>query len=135
MNYRLLAAALLAGCLAGPAAAADFTLSFEWGSTPVCTTGVPEFAANPPFVVTGVPPGTRALEFEMLDMDAPDFHHGGGIVKYHGQRLIAPGAFGYLAPCPPRGRHYYLWTVIAKDRAGTFARQLGHAKAGRSFPP
>lgn len=130
----LVAARFGAGPLVADATAADFTVRFSWGSTPVCATGIPKFVPNPAFAVNGVPPGTHALSFEMIDLDAPSFHHGGGVVAYHGQTVIAPGAFGYLGPCPPSGSHYYLWTVTALDRGTTFGRVLGRAKAGLSFP-
>ncbi|WP_237153384.1 phospholipid-binding protein [Oryzibacter oryziterrae] len=130
----LLAAFALAG-FSAPAAADDFLLDTAWGRTPPCNTGSPHLIPNPAFALSGVPPRTRVLVFEMLDLNAPGFKHGGGTVRYKGQRLIAPGAFSYLGPCPPAGEtHRYIWTVYAKDGPGTFATELGKAEVVKSFP-
>ena len=70
----------------------------------------------------------------MIDLNAPDFRHGGGTVPYAGEDLVPAGAFRYLGPCPPAGPHRYMWTAKARDRGTTFGRTLGEATATRSFP-
>ncbi len=125
------AAVVLVG-FALPAAA--FELSFSWGATPACDSGRPAVVASPEFRLGNVPPGTRVIIFEMIDLNAPDFHHGGGSVPYAGNDLVPAGAFRYLGPCPPAGPHRYTWKATAKDRGTTFGRMLGEASATRSFP-
>ncbi|SCM78142.1 conserved exported hypothetical protein [uncultured Pleomorphomonas sp.] len=127
----LAAAAALAGFVL-PAAA--FELSFAWGATPACGSGRPAVVASPEFRLANVPPGTRVVVFQMIDLNAPNFRHGGGTVPYAGNGLIAAGAFRYLGPCPPAGPHRYMWTATARDRGTTFGRTLGEASATRSFP-
>ncbi|CAI9414022.1 hypothetical protein ANOBCDAF_03097 [Pleomorphomonas sp. T1.2MG-36] len=127
----LVAAAALAG-FALPANA--FELSFRWGATPACDSGRPAAVDSPEFALANVPPGTRVITFEMMDLNAPDFRHGGGTVPYTGEDLVPAGAFRYLGPCPPAGPHRYMWTAKARDRGTTFGRTLGEATATRSFP-
>lgn len=127
----LATAAVLVG-FALPAAA--FELSFAWGDTPPCDSGRPAVVASPEFRLANVPPGTRVIAFEMTDLNAPNFRHGGGTVPYAGDDIIQPGAFRYLGPCPPAGPHRYMWTATARDRGTTFGRTLGEATATRSFP-
>ncbi len=114
--------------------AAAFELSFAWGATPACSGGRPAVVASPEFRLANVPPGTRVIVFEMIDLAAPDFRHGGGTVAYAGDDLVPAGAFRYLGPCPPAGPHRYRWTATARDRGTTFGRTLGEASASRSFP-
>ena len=114
--------------------AAAFELSFAWGATPACSGGRPAVVASPEFRLANVPPGTRVIVFEMIDLAAPDFRHGGGTVAYAGGDLVPAGAFRYLGPCPPAGPHRYRWTATARDRGTTFGRTLGEASASRSFP-
>lgn len=119
---------------AASAQADGLRLDFNWGNTPACATGVPATIPNPPFIVTNVPPGTRVLDFRMVDLNVPSYDHGGGMVRYTGQAVIQPGAFKYRGPCPPSGRHRYAWTLAAKDNPGLFARVLATATAVRNFP-
>lgn len=129
---RCLAIATMLAGFTLPAAA--FELSFSWGATPACDSGHPSEVASPEFRLSNVPPGTRVIVFEMTDLNAPNFRHGGGTVPYAGNDLVPAGAFGYLGPCPPAGPHRYMWTATAKDRGTTFGRSLGEASATRSFP-
>ena len=131
MLKRLVIAVALAG-FALPASA--FELSFRWGATPACDGGRPAVVDSPEFALANVPPGTRVIAFEMIDLAAPDFRHGGGTVAYAGNDLVPAGAFRYLGPCPPAGPHRYRWTATARDRGTTFGRTLGEASASRSFP-
>jgi len=130
MLTRLAAVALIASAL--PAAA--FELSFSWGTTPACNSGHPSVIGSPEFKLTDVPAGTRVIEFQMIDLNAPDFRHGGGTVPYAGGGLVEAGTFRYLGPCPPTGTHRYMWSAKAKDRGTTFGRTLGEASTARSFP-
>ncbi|XUY29707.1 YbhB/YbcL family Raf kinase inhibitor-like protein [Agrobacterium sp. rho-8.1] len=122
MRFVLACAATLV--LAGPALA-DMKVSFEWGPTSKCFD-----SKSPPFKVTGVPAGTVKLGFDMKDLDAPDYYHGGGKVDYSGQSDIPYGAFRYKGPCPPT-KHRYRFTVKALDAKG---KELNKAVAAKSFP-
>ena len=116
---------------AGPAAAADFGLSFDWGNIKKCTSGTPNSVPNPKFSLRGVPAGTASIQFRMVDLAVPSYPHGGGTVKYSSGATIAPGAFKYQSPCPPNGAHTYEWTATAKDASG---KKLGEAKARKKYP-
>ncbi len=84
-------------------------VDFSWAETSGCF--APE---SPAFTVSNVPKGTEYLRFEMTDLDAPDFEHGGGTVRYSGPE-VPRGAFRYKGPCPPSGAHNYRWDVTALD--------------------
>jgi len=114
-----------------PAAAADFGLAFEWGNLKKCTTGYPNSVPNPKFTLRNVPKGTASIQFRMVDRNNPGYNHGGGTVKYSGGASIAPGAFKYMSPCPPRGSNTYEWTATAKDASG---KKLGTASARKKYP-
>lgn len=129
---RLVLAAVLLGLSSLPATA--FEIGFSWGATPACAGGRPLPVDSPEFRVAGVPPGARVIIFTLTDLNAPNFHHGGGTVAYGGEAVIPAGAFRYLGPCPPAGSHRYMWTAVARDRGTTFGRTLGEASAARSFP-
>ena len=68
----------------------------------------------------------------MTDLDVPSYNHGSGLVAYHGEKVIAPGAFRYKSPCPPGGRHTYEWTATAQTRK--MGGKLGVARARRPYP-
>jgi phosphatidylethanolamine-binding protein (PEBP) family uncharacterized protein len=107
------------------ASANAMSLSFNWGSTPACSSSPPAFKLG------AVPKGTKYLDFELVDFDAPNFRHGGGTVDYAGP-AVAAGAFSYTGPCPPSGAHHYQWTVSALDAGKS---ELGRATATGTFPP
>jgi hypothetical protein len=109
--------------LAGPAQA--MTLSFSWGPTKACFD-----SKSPPIRLKGVPRKTVAIRFRMKDLDAPNYPHGGGTVKYRGRNYFPYGSFRYRGPCPPRP-HRYRITAEALDRNG---RVLARAHAVRRFP-
>lgn len=124
MRSLLLALAGVIGLSAVSASA--MTLSFDWGPTTRC------FDPNsPPIHVGDVPKGTKRLSFVMHDLDAPNFHHGGGSVRYLGNASLDYGAFHYKGPCPPK-QHTYRMTVTATDASG---KVLAKAGAERKFPP
>jgi phosphatidylethanolamine-binding protein (PEBP) family uncharacterized protein len=119
-------AAMALGCLTLAAPASAMSLSFTWVGTAACS------STPPAFKIASAPEGTKYLDFELKDFDAPNFKHGGGTVDYTGQSTIPAGAFSYTGPCPPSGAHRYQWTVTALD-AGKHA--IGRATATASFPP
>ena len=116
---------------AQPVLSDDFTLDFEWGDIPRCTSGSPNRVDNPVFTLNNVPTGTARIDFNMRDLQAPSYYHGGGKIAYTGQTMIEPGAFKYASPCPPGSRHQYRWTARAKDDNG---KTLGKATAKRWYP-
>lgn len=123
---------LAATCIlaAGPALA--FDIGFDWSGLKSCTNGKPNTVANPAFQVSGVPAGTKFIRFKLTDRDVPNYNHGGGVVAYDGQKVIAPGAFKYKSPCPPSGRHTYEWTATAQTKKNGGA--LASARAARKYP-
>lgn len=128
-------ALILFGWIAtGPAKAADFSFTFDWGDIPLCTSGSPNTVSNPSFVLKNVPEGTKVIKFSLTDLDVPSYDHGGGSVKYTGQGTVEPGAFKYESPCPPDGSHTYEWQADAKDGDGFFSGTLGTAKSSVKYP-
>ena len=119
-------ALLLAGASPSLAQAPSFRVDFSWDGTASCFD-----PQSPPFSLSGVPAGTKRLNFAMKDLDAPSFPHGGGIVSFSGQTQVSRGAFSYKGPCPPSGQHTYQWTVEAQDDAG---KALAVATAAKKFP-
>lgn len=117
-----------------PVLASEFTISFEWGDIPLCTSGSPNTIANPKFVLTNVPAGTKFIQFTMTDLDVPSYDHGGGTVEYNGKNVIEPGAFKYSSPCPPDGSHRYEWTAKAIKKKSIFGGAIGKAKATKRYP-
>lgn len=119
---RLLAAALMSLAVT-PALAMG--LSFDWGPTKKC------FDRNsPPMTVSAVPDGTKKLRIQMVDLNAPNYPHGGGTVAYEGSGKLPYGAFRYQGPCPP-SPHVYQFTVEALDAKG---KVIGKATAKKRFP-
>ncbi|MBB4305398.1 hypothetical protein GGD81_004474 [Rhodobium orientis] len=114
---------LAASAVTSPASA--MSLGFSWGPTKKCFD-----SKSPPMRVGKVPKGTRKLRFRMVDLNAPNYPHGGGTVAWSGKRNIPYGAFRYKGPCPP-SRHTYQFTVEA---LGAGNKVLGRAKARRAFP-
>jgi phosphatidylethanolamine-binding protein (PEBP) family uncharacterized protein len=132
MRHLLATSAALLMAAEGPAAGAPaFSLSFEWGDIPLCTSGDPNVVDSPEFRVSAVPDGTESIRFRLTDLDVPDFEHGGGTVLYAGEEAIASGAFRYKSPCPPSGSHTYEWTATALDTGGT---ELAEARASKRYP-
>lgn len=120
-------AMMLLGTSALLAQAAKFAADFTWEGTESCFD-----PKSPPFSLSAVPEGTKELSFQMKDLDAPSYPHGGGSVPYNGQKEIPRGAFSYRGPCPPSGQHSYQWTVKAQDGSG---QTLAETKVTKKFPP
>ncbi len=100
-----------------------FSASFSW-----CP------ASSPNFVLSDVPEGTVNVQFAMMDLDKPGFHHGGGTVGYRGQPEVPCGAFasGFVGPSPPPGEvHTYEFTIHALGPGDTV---LATTRARRKFP-
>ena len=87
---------------------------------------------SPEVVWAGAPTGTHALALTVLDPDAGDFVHwlvfdiagasSGSLPENVGTGAGAPpqgrnsrGDRGYTGPCPPSGRHHYVFTLYALD--------------------
>ena len=129
----LLAASLFVTTFAVlPVSAAAFSLEFKWRPLKLCTSGSPNTVANPVFKLNEVPAGTKYIRFKLKDNDAPNYNHGGGVVAWSGQDVIAPGAFRYKSPCPPSGVHTYVWTATAQKKKN--GGKLATAKAERQYP-
>lgn len=115
-------------------AAHSFSLDFNWEGLELCTSGRPNIVSNPEFIIDGLPEGTGAITFRLVDKDVPSFNHGGGTVVVTSNGVVAPGAFKYKSPCPPNGSHTYEWTATAKTKKGFGGRKLGVARAARQYP-
>jgi phosphatidylethanolamine-binding protein (PEBP) family uncharacterized protein len=109
-----------------------FSIEFTWDGLKSCTSGNPNTVSNPQFVLKDVPEGTKFIRFKLVDTNVRQFNHGGGVVAYTGQEVIAPGAFKYKSPCPPGGSHLYEWTATAQSTKS--GGKLGTAKAARDYP-
>ena len=111
----------LAFLIVGTADASAFSMSYRWCGL-----------SSPVFALSGVPKGTTTLQFHMVDLDAPNYNHGGGSVPYKGQARVACGALSnYSPPSPPGGSHSYQITVTA---FGPGNSSLGTATSTRKFP-
>lgn len=107
--------------IAGTVDASAFSMSYRWCGL-----------SSPVFSLSGVPKGTTTLQFHMVDLDAPNYNHGGGSVPYKGQASVACGALNnYTPPSPPGGAHSYQITVTA---LGSGNSNLGTASSTRKFP-
>lgn len=108
---------------------------------------------SPPLAWHGVPHGTRGYALILTDPDAPDPAHPPTHTFVHwvvaylpasihaltaSQSASLPGGSrdgvnstghsGYIPPCPPAGRHHYIFTLYALDTAS----QLAPANANRA---
>ena len=110
-----------------PSAAQAFSASFSWAGISTCG------STSPAFTLRDAPKGTAKLSFEMHDLDAPAFRHGGSTVAYDGHGQVAQGAIAYTGPCPPVGQvHRYIWTIRALAADG---KVLAQTTAEGRFPP
>jgi phosphatidylethanolamine-binding protein (PEBP) family uncharacterized protein len=89
------------------------SLDWQWKKSHECS------KVSPAFLVSGLPEGTKTIEIDMVDLDAPNYDHGGGSVPHAGgpTATIADGALkNYRGPCPPNFAsfgHDYQFTVRA----------------------
>lgn len=116
--------------IAEASSAAAFSVSFDWGNIPKCTTGYPNTVESPEFALSDVPKRAVKLEFALHDLDVA-YDHGGGAVEYHGANAILAGSFTYKSPCPPNGPHLYEWTIKAVDESG---KTLATTTATKRYP-
>lgn len=128
MKRLLTAAAILAASTS--MAAAEFSIAFQWGNIPLCTSGRPNTVGNPAFTVRDLPAGTETVEFRLVDLDVRSYNHGGARVRMNASGNVPSGTFTYRSPCPPNGVHTYEWTATA--RSGN--QVLGTASATRRYP-
>jgi len=117
----LLSAAIFGLALLTSTHSYAFSASFKW-----CT------GSSPLFSLSGVPKGTATLSFHMFDHQAA-FNHGGGDVRYTGQKTVPCGSLHeWTGPFPPPGAtHTYEFTIKALDSAGNV---LGTANPSRDYP-
>ena len=87
---------------------------------------------NPPLIIHGVPEKAKSLAIILVDQDAEPGHEPHWLVwnispetKDIHEHTVPFGAVvglnhhaktGYAGPCPPPGRHRYLFTLYALDR-------------------
>lgn len=116
---------LTAGMAALASPAHAFGLSFDWGPTKKCFD-----SKSPPIKLTKVPNGTAKIRFRMVDLNAPNYQHGGGTVSFDGKTSLPYGAFRYTGPCPP-STHTYQISAEALDAKG---KVLAKAQARKRFP-
>jgi len=131
MRWLLVSALAACASVAGVSVPAHaFSVTFDWGNIPKCTSGHPNTVGSPKFMLQDVPKGAVKLEFALKDLDVA-YDHGGGTVAYAGEGSVPAGAFTYKSPCPPNGAHNYEWTVTALDTAG---KRIGTGKAKKQYP-
>lgn len=129
-TLKILALSLALGVASTSAQA--FEINFTWDGLKLCTSGNPNRVSNPAFSLKNVPEGTKFIRFKLVDKDVPGYNHGGGVVKYTGQKSIKPGAFKYKSPCPPNGRHTYQWKATAQKKKN--GGKLATAARQRKYP-
>ena len=121
--------------------AGNITLSFDWGNIPLCTSGNPGSVSNPIFTISSIPENAKWAKFNLTDMNAMTYFHGGGWVELEGNTtidaggntIIDRGKFMYKSPCPPSGRHTYRWEVYFTevDYSTTI---IDGASASKNYP-
>src|SRR4030042_7211998 len=116
---------VITGCTTTKVApnAANLQVELKWTAANKCSSVSPEIR------VTGIPSTTKQLKISMIDLDKPDFNHGGGTVKYDGSNVIPAGGLkSYTGPCPPSGQHSYSIKVDAIDVSGVIVGSGKQAK-------
>lgn len=126
----LFSCALTALVLSAGTSVADFTISFDWGDIPRCTSGRPNTVGSPAPIMRGVPAGTTTIQFRLRDLNVPGHNHGGGTVRVGRHGKLPFDVFKYQSPCPRGGAHTHEWTATVKSVNGTLAT----AKARRKCP-
>jgi hypothetical protein len=94
--------------------AVDFELDFTWG------TGLGENQKNPEIRLTRVPPNTKFLKVQLIDLDQPYYNHGEvEKITYVKDGFIPYGSLkNYIGPSPPPQGHLYEYTIKALDENG-----------------
>jgi hypothetical protein len=106
-----------------------FEATPTWEGIKACN-GQPVQSPSPKFLLKNLPAATAEIEFQMADLDAPSFKHGGGKVKNTGSSEVAAGSFNFIGPCPP-SPHRYEWTITARGPDG---RRLATTRAIKNYP-
>ena len=122
LRFPILTAAIVLASLSANSPAMAMTASFKWCS------------GSPAFKIGKVPKGTAKLSFKMIDLQVPNYPHGGGEVAYAGQAAIPCGALkgSFEGPSPPPPQvHTYQWTIKALDKSGAV---LATATTSQKFP-
>ena len=99
---------------------AALEVDWVWKASYYCRTISPEL------VVSGIPVEAKVLEVRMVDLDFPQFNHGGGSIAATGaptQTIPEAALTRYVGPCN-RGNYYnfgntYQFTVKALAADGT----------------
>ncbi len=134
MKFFTIATVAIGLVTVAPLPAQAFSISFDWKGLKLCTSGNPNTVSNPRFIVKGLPKGTQYIQFRLKDKNAPRYNHGGGWVKMSRDGKVPANAFKYKSPCPPSGKHTYVWTATAKTKKGFGGKKLGVARASRKYP-
>lgn len=130
MTKQALTAAALLAATSATAGAGGFRIGFDWGDIPLCTTGHPGRVPSPVFVLENVPEGTDSVAFELHDLDAPWFEHGGGIVPVSGDGVIPPGPSPICSPA----RRAWSTPMNGWRRRWPTARRCPPPPPGRATP-
>jgi hypothetical protein len=98
-----------------------FSTSFSWAGIAACS------STSPAFRITAAPAGTKQLRFKMVDLNAPNYPHGGSTVACGGP-TVARGAISYVGPCPPPGQQAHLPLDHRGTRLKRHRAQNSHRK-------
>lgn len=96
------------------AAATSFSFDLKFTPKNMCSGPFPAVS------LSGVPSGTDALEFSMIDIDYGNKDHGQGLVKYAGNNTLSEGTVpGIMGPCmESNNAHKYKITLKALSKDG-----------------
>lgn len=110
-----------------PRGAPELGVEFTWAGVPRCSD------ISPRIVVRDVPPGTRRLRVELVDLDSVMSRHGGGEVEAPADGVIPAGALkSYRGPCPSQQPIEYEMRVSALDATG---RVIAEGRERHSYVP
>lgn len=103
-------------------AQSTFSVDYNWSLVDRCSSASPELR------ITGIPAGTNSLEITLVDHDAPNYSHGGGIIATVNEikeLTVEKGSLkNYRGPCPPNFSsfgHDYSFVVKARSSTGELA--------------
>jgi len=103
------------GGLAAKTQLPRLVVNFEWSKENLCQNGI-----SPELKIQGIPIETTKLKWNLTDLQAPAYNHGGGTLVYLGTNTIPKGTLiGYNGPCPPMNSpHVYKFSIKALDAEG-----------------
>ncbi len=98
-------------------AQSSLMVDWEWKRAHQCS------STSPSIEVDDISADAKSLTITLVDQDAPDFDHGGGVVAHDGRQKVSipEGALkSYRGPCPPNfdsfGHDYrFIVRAIAAD--------------------